>query len=85
MTEKRFIIDCYGIIDTWKSNTGKCEKDKLSWTELCETLNQLNKYANNSLEEYQYIVSIEEKNRRLQRENDELRNTLKQIHNESDV
>lgn len=37
----RFIIDCYGIIDTSKELTGKCEDDKLSWRELCGVLNEL--------------------------------------------
>lgn len=59
MTNKRFIIDCYGIIDNWKTtNNGTCE-DRLSWSELCDTLNRLNKLADENLDEYKLIVELE--------------------------
>lgn len=70
---KRFIIDCYGIIDTWKSNTGICEKDRLSWEELCNTLNELDKIADDKLDNYEYAT-------RLEKENQELRNALVMLH-----
>ena len=38
--KQRFIIDCNGIIDTWNSPNGNCN-DKLTWKELCNTLNEL--------------------------------------------
>lgn len=44
--EERFIIDCYGIIDTDKELKGNCKDDVLSWKELCDTLNNLYKSAN---------------------------------------
>lgn len=59
MTNKRFIIDCYGIIDNLKAtNKGTCE-DILSWSELCDTLNQLDKPADENLDEYKLIVELE--------------------------
>lgn len=57
MTNKRFFIECNGIIDNWKS-TNNCE-DKLSWSELCDTLNQLDKLADENLDEYKLIVELE--------------------------
>lgn len=44
--EERFIIDCYGIIDTDKELKGNCKDDVLSWKELCDTLNNLYESAN---------------------------------------
>ncbi len=44
--EERFIIDCYGIIDTDKELKGNCKDDVLSWRELCDTLNNLYESAN---------------------------------------
>ena len=59
MTNKRFFIECNGIIDKWKStNKGNCE-DRLSWSELCDTLNQLDKLADENLDEYKLIVELE--------------------------
>ena len=59
MTNKRFSIECNGIIDNWKStNKGNCE-DNLSWSELCDTLNQLDKLADANLDEYKLIVELE--------------------------
>lgn len=59
MTNKRFSIECNGIIGNWKStNKGNCE-DKLSWSELCDTLNQLDKLADENLDEYKLIVELE--------------------------
>ena len=59
MTNKRFIIECNGIIDNWKTtNKGTCE-DRLSWSELCDTLNQLDKLADENLDEYKLIVELE--------------------------
>lgn len=66
VSDERFIIDCYGIIDTWrKTNTGKCEDDRLSWTDLCDTLNSLNHMCDEELDEYKYIVELEEENQKL--------------------
>ena len=49
MTNKRFFIECNGIIDNWKStNKGNCE-DRLSW----------NKLADENLDEYKLIVELE--------------------------
>jgi len=59
MTNKRFFIEYNGIIDNWKStNKGNCE-DKLSWSEHCDTLNQLDKLADENLDEYKLIVELE--------------------------
>ena len=43
MKEKRFYIDCYGICDTWKGKVDAmyCSEKKLTWEELCDTLNDL--------------------------------------------
>jgi len=57
----RFIIDCYGIIDTWNS-TGKCEDDKLSWSELCDTLNELDDLCSEKFDEYEYIIKLKKEN-----------------------
>ena len=59
----RFIIDCYGIIDTWNS-TGKCS-DKLTWAELCDTLNELNNIADDKLDNYEYVTRLEKENNML--------------------
>lgn len=67
--EDRFIIDCYGIIDTDRELTGCCEKDRLSWLEIEETLNRLYKSANLD-------------NEKLMRENDELK---KEIHSLKEI
>ena len=67
--EERFIIDCYGIIDTDRELTGHCKDDKLSWLEIKETLNRLYKSANLD-------------NEKLMRENDELK---KEIHSLKEV
>lgn len=56
----RFIIDCNGIIDTWKS-TGKCE-DKLTLSEICKTLNELDGISDKNLEEYKHIARLEKEN-----------------------
>ena len=74
MTEKRFYIECNGIIDSWKlTNTGNDCKDRLSWDELCETLNQLDKLANINLNEYQFIVELEDENKELKKQLEKLR------------
>lgn len=62
---ERFIIDCNGIIDTWNS-TGKCE-DRLSWAELCETLNTLDEIADDKFDNYEYVVKLEKENLSLKR------------------
>lgn len=60
MKDERFIIDCYGIIDTWReTNNGTCENDKLTWSELCDTLNRLNSLCSENLDEYKYITDLE--------------------------
>ena len=56
----RFIIDCYGIVDTWRSN-GTCDA-KLSWAELCDTLNRLDYLVNDQLDEYKHITELEYEN-----------------------
>lgn len=61
--EDRFIIDCYGIIDTDKPLTGKCEEDRLSWEELCNTLNDL-------------YISADFNNEKLLRENRKLKKEI---------
>lgn len=58
---ERFIIDCYGIIDTWNTPNGDC-KDKLSWRELCDTLNTLDKIADDKLDNYEYVTKLEKEN-----------------------
>ena len=74
MTEKRFYIECNGIIDSWKlTNIGNDCKDRLSWDELCETLNQLDKLANINLNEYQLIVELEDENKELKKQLEKLR------------
>ena len=60
----RFIIDCYGIIDTWNCPNGDC-RDKMSWSELCKTLNELDKIADDKLENYEYVTKLEKENLRL--------------------
>lgn len=62
---ERFIIDCNGIIDTWNS-TGKCS-DKMSWAELCDTLNHLDELCDDKYENYKYIVTLEKENLLLKR------------------
>lgn len=58
---ERFIIDCYGIIDTWNRSNGDC-RDKLSWEELCNTLNKLDEIADDKLENYEYVTKLEKEN-----------------------
>lgn len=58
---ERFIIDCYGIIDTWKRPNGDC-RDKLSWSELCDTLNELDRIAEDKLDNYEYVTRLEKEN-----------------------
>lgn len=59
MTNKRFTIDCNGIIDNWKTtNKDTCE-DILSWMELWDTLNQLDKLADANLDKYKLLVELE--------------------------
>ncbi len=58
---ERFIIECYGIIDTWNAPSGDC-RDKLSWSELCDTLNELDKIADDKLENYEYVTRLEKEN-----------------------
>lgn len=59
---ERFIIDCYGIIDTYKELTGYCEKDRLSWSELCNILNELDDIADDKFDNYEYVVRLEKEN-----------------------
>lgn len=58
---ERFIIDCYGVIDTWKRPNGDC-RDKLSWSELCDTLNELDNMADDKFDNYEYVVNLEKEN-----------------------
>lgn len=76
---QRFIIDCYGIIDTYKSNTGVCEDDVLSWRELCDTLNELDEWCNENLDEYEYIVKLKNKNKLLNEKLQEYETVLDKI------
>ena len=73
----RFIIDCNGIIDTWNSN-GKCE-DKLTWKELCDTLNELDSIADEKLDEYELIVKLQKENQNLRIKLADLRALLTKI------
>ena len=60
VANERFIIDCNGIIDTWRENRD-CN-DKLTWKELCNTLNEQHEQiqellrANKELEDFRYFV-----------------------------
>jgi hypothetical protein len=64
MSEERFYIDCYGICDTWrKGNT--CKETKLTWKELCNTLNELDDLCNNKFDEYEYIIKLKKENEQL--------------------
>ena len=75
MTEKRFVIDCYGIIDTYKDDlTGICEEDRLSWRELCEILNELYENVDTDIQKLLF------KNRELEKENKKLKDSLTQIY-----
>ena len=58
---ERFYIDCNGIIDKWKTPNGDC-RDILSWAELCDTLNELDKIADDKLENYEYVTRLEKEN-----------------------
>lgn len=60
----RFFIDCNGIIDNWKRTNGDCS-DRLTWSEICDTLNELDDIAENSLDEYKLIVELQDENQRL--------------------
>lgn len=60
----RFFIDCNGIIDNWKRTNGDCS-DILTWSEICDTLNELDDIAENSLDEYKLIVELQDENQRL--------------------
>lgn len=60
----RFFIDCNGIIDNWKRTNGDCS-DRLTWGEICDTLNELDDIAENSLDEYKLIVELQDENQRL--------------------
>ena len=71
--EKRFYIDCYGICDTWrKGNT--CNEVKMSWSEICDTLNQL--YENVDTDKQLLLIEID----KLKEENKRLRECLTEIH-----
>lgn len=72
--EDRFIIDCYGIIDTATPLKGDCENDRLSWDELCKTLNRL--YISADLDNEALMLEI----RRLEEENKVLRERLEDIY-----
>ena len=61
---KRFVIDCYGIVDTWREGN-TCEEKKLSWSELCDTLNELDEIARNR-EDYEEVVRLNNKIRMLE-------------------
>ena len=71
--EERFIIDCYGIIDTNRPLTGYCEKDRLSWRELCDTLNRLYESCDEDNE------SLMMQNELLKKENEDLKYLIKKI------
>lgn len=76
----RFIIDCYGIIDTWKPTTGKCEDDKLSWSELCETLNELDQLATERWGgDYRVLHSTLKENKELKFKLQKCKETMKQL------
>ena len=60
----RFFIDCNGIIDNWKRTNGDCS-DRLTWSEICDTLNELDDIAENTLDEYKLIVELQDENQRL--------------------
>ena len=73
--DKRFIIDCYGIIDTYKDDlTGRCEDDRLSWRELCEILNELYENVDTDIQKLLF------KNKELEKENEKLKECLMEIH-----
>lgn len=60
----RFFIDCNGIIDNWKRTNKDCS-DILTWSEICDTLNELDDIAENSLDEYKLIVKLQDENQKL--------------------
>lgn len=61
---ERFFIDCYGIIDRWNRPNGDCN-DVMTWAELCDTLNELDKIADDKLDNYEYTTKLEKENLRL--------------------
>ena len=79
----RFIIECNGIIDTWNSN-GKCE-DRLTWKELCDTLNELDSIADEKLDEYELIVKLQKENQDLRIQLADLRALLAKIKHDVEI
>lgn len=53
---ERFVIESNGIWDDGK---------QLSWGELCDTLNNLDKLCDDKLDEYEYITELEKENQTL--------------------
>jgi hypothetical protein len=80
----RFIIDCYGIIDTWKLLTGKCEDDKLTWGEICDTLNDLNHLANSKLNEYKLLTQLQMENKILKKKLQDIKYFMDKIEDYQD-
>lgn len=64
----RFYIECNGIIDSWNALSGNDCQDRLTWVELCDTLNSLNNLADKNLDEYEYIAKLEKENQVLKDE-----------------
>lgn len=82
---ERFFIDCYGIIDNWKRPNGDCS-DKLSWSELCNTLNELDDIADDKFDNYEYVVRLEKENLLLKKKLIAISNLLTRInHNINDM
>ena len=73
----RFIIDCYGILDTWKGN-GDC-RDKLSWSELCDTLNELDELCDENLDEYKLIIHLKNEVKDLEYNLEKYRDKIRQL------
>lgn len=69
----RFIIDCYGIVDTWRKGN-QCKDIKLSWLELCNLLNTLDKAVDKDKQEL--LLEIDE----LKKENKNLRMCINEIY-----
>ena len=59
METKRFYIESNGIWDKYRDNK------KLTWLELCNTLNALDCIADKNLDEYEHIVKLEDEIERL--------------------
>lgn len=71
--EHRFYIDCYGICDSWRKGN-QCKETKLTWLELCNLLNTLDKAVDKDKQEL--LLEIEE----LKKENKNLRMCINEIY-----